>query len=123
VPPPAPASLSARALPLAVHSAAPRATSAPRAEALDPNLVLYRAAHTAHFVDHDPARALAGWDAYIAAAPNGPFAPEARYNRALSLVRLGRKAEARAALEPFANGTHGGYRQVEAQALMERLEE
>jgi hypothetical protein len=97
------------------------ATSAEAQEAADPTLALYRAAHTAHFVDHDPTRALAGWDAYLAAAPNGAFAPEAQYNRALSLVRLGRNSEARSALEPFANGAYGGYRQAEASALLARL--
>ncbi len=86
-------------------------------------LELYRAAHTAHFVDHDPTRALAAWDAYLAAAPNGQLAPEARYNRALSLVRLGRTGEARAALTPFADGVYGGYRKAEASALLERLSE
>jgi TolA-binding protein len=93
----------------------------PRAAAPDRTLALYRAAHRAHFVDHDPVRALAAWDAYLAAAPNGELAPEAHYNRALSLVRLGRNAEARSALEPFANGSYGGYRQSEASALLERL--
>ena len=90
-------------------------------DANDPTLALYRAAHTAHFVDHDAARALTAWDAYLAAAPRGQLAPEARYNRALSLVRLGRIAEARAALAPFANGPAGGYRRAEAAALLERL--
>jgi len=66
-------------------------------------------------------RALTAWDAYLAAAPRGQLAPEARYNRALSLVRLGRIAEARAALAPFANGPAGGYRRAEAAALLERL--
>ena len=49
------------------------------------------------------------------------FAPEARYNRALSLVRLGRTQEARSALEPFANGAYGGYRKDEAKALLDRI--
>jgi hypothetical protein len=99
------------------HSTAPLTPQ----EAADPTLALYRVAHTAHFVDHDPARALQAWDAYLAAAPNGAFAPEAHYNRALSLVRLGRNSEARSALEPFANGSYGGYRQAEASALLERI--
>lgn len=103
----------------------PSAKAAPsgsaRAEAIDPSLALYRAAHAAHFVDRDPERALGAWDAYLAAAPRGQLAPEARYNRALALVRLGRIAEARTALEPFASGRMGGYRKAEATALLERL--
>jgi len=104
-----------------------RATASPKpspgqAERADPTFALYRVAHTAHFVDHDPARALAAWDAYLNAAPNGEFAPEARYNRALSLVRLGRGKEARRALAPFANGAYGGYRYAEASALLERID-
>jgi hypothetical protein len=98
----------------------PSSSSRP-AEREDPSLALYRSAHRAHFVDHDPARALSGWDAYLGAAPNGVFAPEARYNRALSLVRLGRTQEARSALEPFANGAYGGYRKDEAKALLDRI--
>jgi hypothetical protein len=116
---------SAAPAPHAVASAAVVAhksdgPGAARPEA-DPTFALYRAAHTAHFVDHDPTRALAAWDAYLAAAPHGAFAPEAQYNRALSLVRLGRNSEAESALAPFANGSYGGYRQAEAQALLERI--
>ena len=113
-------------LPIAAGAAGPaRVTasvgSAGRAPQADPALALYRTAHAAHFVDRDPARALAAWDAYLSAAPSGAFVPEARYNRALSLVRLGRSQEARSALEPFAKGAYGSYRQVEASALLERL--
>ena len=98
------------------------ASSAPgRVERADPSLALYRVAHAAHFVERDPARALAAWDAYLSAAPNGEFAPEARYNRALSLVRLGRTAEAERALTPFANGAYGSYRKAEASALLARI--
>jgi len=108
------------------NPSAPRATpdasaSPDRSERVDPSLALYRTAHTAHFVDRDPARALMAWDAYLSAAPNGAFAPEARYNRALSLVRLGRRSDARSALAPFANGVYGGYRKAEARALLERI--
>jgi hypothetical protein len=82
---------------------------------------LYRAAHQAHFVDLDPARALQRWDAYLAAFPRGSLALEARYNRALCLVRLGRNEEARAALLPFARGEFGAYRQKESEALLAAL--
>jgi TolA-binding protein len=82
---------------------------------------LYRLAHEAHFVNHDYARALSGWNAYLQAAPGGRLATEARYNRAICLLRLGRDAEARQALEPFASGKFGGYRQNEARELLEEL--
>ena len=82
---------------------------------------LFRAAQRAQFTARDPARALELWDRYLAAAPNGSLSPEARYNRAIDLARLGRKAEAAQALEPFARGDYGPYRQVEASALVKTL--
>jgi hypothetical protein len=81
---------------------------------------LYRLAHEAHFTSHDYGRALEGWNAYLQAAPGGRLATEARYNRAICLLRLGRDAEARQALEPFASGKMG-YRQNEARELLEEL--
>jgi len=85
--------------------------------------VLYRRAHELHFHGSDPIAALAAWDAYLAAEPDGRFAVEAGYNRALMLARLGRYAEARAALMPYARGevVPVGYRQAEAEQLVERL--
>lgn len=82
---------------------------------------LYAEAHAAHFDAHDDARALTAWDAYLAHSPSGRFAPEAKYNRALCLIRLGRRDEARVALEPFANGAFGAYRQAEAAQLVKAL--
>jgi len=96
------------------------ASAAPDA-GLDAELELYRAAHRAHFSGQDSAAALSAWDAYLAKSPKGRFALEARYNRALCLVRLDRKAEARSALEPFARGAFGGYRKREAGELLEAL--
>lgn len=96
-------------------------TPAKAAPLADPSHELYRAAHRRHFTEGDSAAALAAWDAYLAAAPRGRFSTEARYNRALCLARLGRSAEARAALEPFATGRFGGYRQREASELSEAL--
>lgn len=96
----------------------PRApTPKPGAE-IDPD-ALYHEAHEAHFVRKDPAAALVAWDRYLAASgSNGRFVLEARYNRALSLVRLGRRQEAKAALQPFADGEYGGYRRDEAARLL-----
>jgi len=84
---------------------------------------LYRRAHELHFHGGAPARTLAAWDAYLAAEPAGRFSIDARYNRALILIRLGRYAEARAALAPFARGEvePAGYHQAEAIQLVERL--
>lgn len=91
------------------------------ASSRDPAFELYKAAHRAHFVERDDARALTAWNAYLKAAPGGSFAMEARYNRALCLMRLGRGSEARTALEPFAQGRYGGYRQAEATKLLGAL--
>lgn len=108
--------LAAKPAPLA-----PAAEPAPALAADAPDL--YRAAHQIHFHDNEPARALAAWDAYLASQPSGRFAVEARYNRAMSLIRLRRYRDAVTALEPFARGDvlPAGYRQSEAQRLSERL--
>jgi hypothetical protein len=104
---------------------APPSTSLPGVggAAADPSFDLYRTAHEKHFVDRDYARALGAWDAYLRAAPKGTLAPEARYNRALCLVRLHRNDEARAALEPFASGRYGTYRRSDAEKLLSVLPE
>lgn len=98
----------------------PSAT-APLSDVSDRAHELYRVAHHAHFVDHDFVSALRAWDAYLEAAPSGRFVLEARYNRALCLVRVGRTSEARAALAPFASGQFAGYRQAEASALIDAM--
>jgi hypothetical protein len=99
----------------------PSRRAAPDA-ATDVEESLYADAHRAHFVARDPVAALRGWDAYLRAYPDGRFALEARYNRALTLVRLAQVTEARAALAPFADGSTGGYRRREAQALLDALD-
>lgn len=101
----------------ATESSAPLAPSAPE----DPNAALLAEAHRLHFTERDPARALVAWDRYLAAAPRGRFVPEARYNRALALVRLGRRAEAEEELSTFAAGAYGAYRRDEAKALLDAL--
>src|SRR5262249_40239952 len=80
---------------------------------------LFEAANRAHFEARDWNAALAGWDRYLAASPNGRFVPEARYNRAIALLRLDRREEAIRELTPFANGKYGTYRQGDAQSLIE----
>jgi hypothetical protein len=101
---------------------APRPSRQAADAATDVEESLYADAHRAHFVARDPVAALRGWDAYLRTYPDGRFALEARYNRALCLVRLGQVAEARTALAPFADGSTGGYRQREARALLDALD-
>jgi hypothetical protein len=104
-------------------TAEPAAAHAPSAPAIreDEDGRLYARAHEAHFVERNPSAALTAWDDYLAARPDGRFALEARYNRALCLVRLERLDEAKAALEPFRQGRFGSYRQVEATRLLDAL--
>ncbi len=108
------AASSASALAVVVAPPAPSVSDADIA-------ALYRAAHRAQFAGSDPAHALELWDRYLSAAPNGSLSPEARYNRAITLIRLGRKSEAAQALAPFARGDYGTYRQSEARALQTTL--
>jgi len=85
---------------------------------------LYAQAHALHFHGQDPARALAAWDRYLAAASQdirSGLVLEARYNRAICLFRLGQREEARQALQPFADGRWGAYRQEDAQTLLGEL--
>lgn len=101
--------------------AASAASVAPTVSAPDPLASLFAEAHRVHFGDRDAARALVLWDRYLVAAPQGRFAPEARYNRALTLIRLGRRIEAQQELAAFATGMYGDYRREEAKALLDAL--
>jgi TolA-binding protein len=118
-PTPAPAPATAKEV-ATTSSAKPSPSLGSSAAFQDTDGDLYRLAHEAHFASHDYSRALTGWNAYLQAAPNGRLATEARYNRAICLLRLGRDAEARQALAPFASGKMG-YRQNEARELLDEL--
>lgn len=94
-------------------------TKAPAAESGE--LMLFRRAQSLHLARD--AHAIEAWDAYLRVAGSSALAPEARYNRALGLVRAKRFTEAKRALAPFAEGAYGAYRRQEAQALLARLAE
>jgi len=80
---------------------------------------LYLRAYELHHHGGSPAATLAAWDAYLAAEPGGRFVIDARYSRAIVLIKLRRYAEARVALAPFARGEiEAGYRQAEAAKLV-----
>jgi hypothetical protein len=123
----APSPVTARAPAVARAPIPGDADAAPPPEDAPPEVEdeLYAAAHRAHFVDHDPEAALRAWDAYLRAAPAGRLAIEARYDRALALVRLHRDDDARAALAPFAAGAPGAYayRRAEARRLLDAMGE
>jgi hypothetical protein len=101
-------------VPVAAVGTAPQPGSAESAE-----LALFRRAQALHLAH--ASEALAAWDDYLRVAEHGVLVPEAKYNRALCLIRLGRNAEARAALEPFARGDFHAYRRREAAALLAAL--
>jgi TolA-binding protein len=89
----------------------PAASSAP-ADAPDLDAAeraAYARAHVVHFAGTSWQRALAAWDDYLRSYPRGPFVPEARFNRALCLIRLQRFETAREALRPFAAGAVGAW--------------
>ena len=86
-------------------------------------LAAYKRGHDAQFSDSNCNQAVAAYSSYLTQYPSGSFVLEARYNRAVCLVQLGHMAEARAALVPFAQGQYGGYRQSQAQSLLDALSE
>lgn len=66
--------------------------------------------------------AVRDYDRYLRAAPpSDAFVLEARWGRATCLVTLGRRSDARRALEPFARGRYGEYRKRDATQLLEGL--
>jgi TolA-binding protein len=97
----------------------PTATAIKPQPAESAELALFRRAQSLHLAKDK--KAIAAWDAYLRVAGTSPLAPEARYNRALGLVRASRFTEAKSALAPFAQGKYGEYRRDEAQALIARL--
>jgi len=96
------------------------------APAMPPTLTaaeLYDRAHQAHFVRRDFGAALELWSRYLALGGAAPLSAEARFNRAIALLQLGRPAAAAADLRPFADGDYGAYRREEARALLRRISE
>lgn len=83
---------------------------------------LFAEAHRLHF-GAQPERALRRWDTYLTLYPDGRFVPEARYNRAIALLRLGRADEARRALGPIAEGAYGEAHRADAARLRRAIDE
>jgi hypothetical protein len=115
------------AAPPSLNPALPPVPTLPRRPdhptASDGEAISYERAHRVHFFSHSMERALSAWDAYLRAYPHGVFAPEAHFNRALCLVRLGRYDLAAAALKPFATDQWNGYRRQESRELLDWMNE
>lgn len=110
-----PSAAASPPMPSSTHSSEARPAQAADADAA------YRRAHMLHFKRKNYVAALVAWDEYMRVAPAGDrWLPEARFNRAVALHRLGRHDEARSALEPFAHGMYGGYRRDDAKRLIEQ---
>lgn len=85
------------------------------------SLLLYRNAHRSQFSQGDCVSAIAGYELYLRLYAKGPFAVDARYNRGVCLIRMGRHQEAHDALLPFAQGRFGNYRKSESQRLLDAM--
>jgi TolA-binding protein len=119
-PPPTPAPAETALATASPEDVTPPAAAPAKAHTAESaELTLFRRAQALH-LSKDP-KAIEAWDAYLRVAGTSALAPEARYNRALGLVRAQRFTEAKAALAPFAEGKYGSYRREEAQALLARL--
>lgn len=86
----------------------------------DPELVAFAAAYRQTFDVGPDGVALARWQDYLTRWPDGRFAPEATWNAAYCLRRLGRGDEAEPLLRRIAGGTLGPAHVADAERLLER---
>lgn len=80
----------------------------------------YERAHRLHFHSNETRRALSAWLAYLSRYPQGSFANEATFNRAVCLAKLGDREGAVDALLPLARGNTS--RASAARRLLEALD-
>jgi TolA-binding protein len=88
---------------------------------LEAEIRAFRRADDLYRRSGDLPRAVGAYRQYVRDYPTGRFVPEAKYNTALSLLKLGRASEARPLLLPFAEGAYGAYHREAAQKLLEAL--
>jgi hypothetical protein len=86
------------------------------------DLAAYERAHRLHFHGGESSAALVAWDAYLASHGAGTFVPEARFNRAVCLLRLGRRAEAKQVLVAIAESGTAVHGRERARALLDAME-
>jgi len=73
----------------------------------------YQAAHDAHFKTQDYRIAQMLWLQYLQSFPNGRLAPEAKYNRAVALLRLGDQEQANREFQQLLQESRLAYRHGE----------
>jgi len=102
---------------------APVAPPAPVRKVIPPvsEAALYGRAHDLHFRGGELDKALAAWSAYLVKFPNGQLAPEARFNRAICLVRLKRLDDAKVALADIAANAPSAHQREQASRLLVTL--
>jgi hypothetical protein len=98
------------------------AKPAPKPNSSSDELALYGRAHDLHFHGNDTGKALSAWSLYLTKFPQGQLAPEARYNRAICLFRLGRVEDAKVALSELAASAPAAHQRTQAKRLLQRLE-
>lgn len=99
------------------------AADVPLPPALEAEIQAFRKADDLYRRVGDLRAAVSAYQQYVRSYPAGRFVPEAKYNSALALLKLGRAMEARTLLTPFAEGAYGSYRQGAARKLLDALDE
>lgn len=115
------AATRAAAEPHEVTNAATTEAPSPPPPELEAEIRAFRRADDLYRRSGDLQGAIGAYRTYMRDYPTGRFVPEAKYNTALALVKLGRASEARSLLGPFADGAYGTYRQEAARKLLEAL--
>ena len=107
---------------IASRPATARDTEMPRGPVVSDHTheeTIYQRAHRLHFQGKPSEQALGAWNRYLKLFPKGHYAPEARFNRAICLVKLKRHAEAKEALLPIAE--ESTYHASSARRLLRKL--
>lgn len=81
-------------------------------------LEAYRVAHDSHFRHQDYRLAQMLWLQYLQSFPNGKLAPEAKYNRAVALLKLGDDEQAHQEFEQLLQEPRLAYRHGDIRAML-----